>query len=448
VWTSKFLISKKKPQFTKNPETGEISESHIGEPTKHSFNSNLKFMLKVLQQPPQPFEVTLRLWNCSKLISIREIGQFTISLEVNLEANIDGKVDNKFEKFIKTPSSGCFAKTKVDAFDFLSAANIARETFENLMDFVRFEFEPNAINIDPSCYIKRLVDSKIAIFPISRGTPNPTPFISQEELLSFVKDIDTISKKTDLDINSISQIQSAIRQYRFGHDSDNFKDKFLYWWLGLEPISRFDEGDIGITVNNNISHLMAITYLNKLLTDLLSTLKHYEKSLPPELTAIYGADLKTLTTSQLLNILLDPAQKQHLLKHIRDYPVLSFNCQNIAENIADPKKTASYIEEHLKHVRWHLFRLYRIRCCIVHGSPIIFRLQLFSANLEYYLKQSILICIDTFKNNSHIPTLEEFFLRAITKYELLLSHLNEEHATNDVIYKVVVSDVLLEREKL
>lgn len=82
------------------------------------------------------------------------------------------------------------------------------------------------------------------------------------------------------------------------------------------------------------------------------------------------------------------------------------------ELATQPKKLASYLDEHEQRVSWHLERLYRFRCCLVHGTPVVTPLQLPTANLEYYLRECIYLVLDTLLAAPQIPTLEVIFERA------------------------------------
>jgi hypothetical protein len=74
---------------------------------------------------------------------------------------------------------------------------------------------------------------------------------------------------------------------------------------------------------------------------------------------------------------------------------------------------------------------------------IRFRLRLFSANMEYYLRQMTLTSIRTFQNNGHIDSFEELFLRASIVYEHLIESLEGGGATQANICDAVFSDILL-----
>ncbi|EKS72023.1 hypothetical protein BURK_009331 [Burkholderia sp. SJ98] len=67
-------------------------------------------------------------------------------------------------------------------------------------------------------------------------------------------------------------------------------------------------------------------------------------------------------------------------------------------------------------LRWHLQRIYRARCDIVHSAGRMLNIALLCANLEAYLKSVLTALLAAF---GRVPTLAsptEFFLRAEHTY--------------------------------
>ncbi len=169
----------------------------------YSFDDNLKFMLKILHQPRQEFEITLRISKCSSLPSITQYGSFLFSPD----AGITESEDEATKKFITQFQSVCFAKTTVNDFDHRSAAINAREELEQLIDLLRFGFEPDRVLIENICHVKRLSDDKDEIVITSHVLPNPTDDIPYGDFASFSNDLDIVSRKTNIDIISQTQLQ-------------------------------------------------------------------------------------------------------------------------------------------------------------------------------------------------------------------------------------------------
>ena len=403
----------------------------------HSFDDNLKFMLEVFNLHLQDFEVTLKLRRTQGLSFARKLGGFTFSGT----ANENGQTGDFGES-----TYFWYSKIKVSDYDFQAAAQNARESFEQLTDLIRFDYERSPIEIDPLCRIKRMGDGKTMDFKTQHVTPNPAGNSTPQGFESFSNDLNSVLEKKVIDDRSKSQLQAAIRQYRVGRDSENYKDKLLYWWMGLEALTNTEHSafkNIGKTVTHNTSRSMAITYLATLLDDFLATLRYCEIAWPPELVEISGvASVGDLSPPQLLTIIQSGA-RQKLVETLAKYPVLSYHGKALVDHLGSPASAAKHLESHLKHLEWHLERMYRIRCCIVHGTDIHFRLRLFAANLEYYLKRTIILCLNTFKRYDHITSLEELFRRAATTYDITIRSLKDQNATNEAVRQAVFASVPL-----
>ncbi|ADH86804.1 hypothetical protein DaAHT2_2134 [Desulfurivibrio alkaliphilus AHT 2] len=154
------------------------------------------------------------------------------------------------------------------------------------------------------------------------------------------------------------------------------------------------------------------------------------------------SQLDQLTAEHLVTI-LQSEERQTLWDQCADYPTLLLRGQEIADSLSEPQKTALRLKNHLQHLEWHLARLYRIRCCIVHGSPVRFRLGLLTANLEYYLKQVILLVISTFKNNGHVEGLADFFERAAFACKQAMEELEASDSGPDNVRSAVFRDFVL-----
>jgi hypothetical protein len=409
-------------------------------PPKRTFTENLLFMFRVLEYPPQDYEVTLRLSKGSNLQSVGTLGGFAFSVDSGLNAD-----NATIAKFANPSQAVCFAKTVVRDFDFRSAAISAMERLDDVVDLLRFGFEPNKLDVDDTGHVKRVTDSRQELILVKRIPPNPIEEMRYEDFVSFTKDVDIIGEKSVIEEESRRRLQAAIRQYRFGRDTDSYRDKFLYWWMGLEALA-YTGGPIGPTVTRNVSNAMAILYLRVLLQDLADTLKYCKIGWPRELAEASGAkELVSLSPSELLVLTERDETRRILASQCASRPTVSYFGSSLLESMSDPHKTAARLRLHLQHLEWQMSRLYRIRCCIVHGSDVRCRLGLFAANLEYYLRETILTCMDTFKANNHISTLEELFLRASLTRDRLLSALDKPGSSAKDTREAVFSGLVLAR---
>jgi hypothetical protein len=122
----------------------------------------------------------------------------------------------------------------------------------------------------------------------------------------------------------------------------------------------------------------------------------------------------------------------------------SLSIKRLSDQLQDPKKTADLLAMHYKHLNWQVARLYRIRCCIVHGSPIIFRLPLFAANLEFYLRELIIVCLRALSLNKHVNSLREVFHRASLVRLRTDSELRATPLSPDAVPSAVFSAMIIQ----
>jgi hypothetical protein len=425
-WHAHFLKSKKKDQL-------------------YDFSQNLRFMLEMFSKPPLKYHVTLRIQGSDRLADLSSHEGFDFSPNIHLAPETDLE-----RKFAISQTSVAFATTTVDAFDPLSAAYTAKESFEQLADLFCFDFEPRSVRVDKRCYVRRDRDDRKDMLLLEHRIPNPIENLEYEDFVSFAEDLDIISKQPQIEEPSKRLLNGAIRQYRFGKDSESYKDKFLNWWMGLEALAYVSRGKgIGETVMFNVGHAMTQGYLFRLLRDLATTLKYCKIAWPQELANCSGCDsLADLTVSQLLTIILSEPDRDRLWRLCPAHPSLLYRGKRLCDFLADPKKTSELIETHRKHLEWHLLRLYRIRCCIVHGSEVRIRLALPTANLEYYLKQTLLLVIKAFRNNHHIRSLNEIFKRASYGNGRIIESLNANGAGPEEMRQAVFANLVTQERPL
>jgi hypothetical protein len=88
--------------------------------------------------------------------------------------------------------------------------------------------------------------------------------------------------------------------------------------------------------------------------------------------------------------------------------------------------------------------LYRIRCCIVHGSAVRFKLPLFTANMEFYLKELIIVCLRSLTLNPHVVSLREVFQRAAFARQRLDAELRVAPPNPDAVRNAVFNSVVIQ----
>jgi hypothetical protein len=407
----------------------------------YPFNKNLEFLLAQLSRGKQEFRVSLRLTGSNKLSSI---GAFH---SLNLASTITLLAKNEAEKRFAEPNPlVTFATTTIQAVDAMSAAIETRTIAEQLLDLMRFDYEHRkVVRIEDQSYVRRNQDGRSELIRIRHAVPNPREEVNDNDFHRFLRELDGLTNKPRLAASACRQLNATIRQYRFGSDSEDYRYKFLSWWMGLEALTVTGHGKtIGETVTLNASRAMMLRYVFRLVRDLLTTLKYIRIEWPTELAGHTScATLNDLTISQLLVLLQSNTHAEKLWQLCVNHPMVVYRGKSIEKSLSSPKAMLEKLSSHLRHLEWHIARLYRIRCCIVHGSPIRFHLGLFAANLEFYLKELTRFTLATFRDNDHIESLEELFHRVSITNSRTLSNLEDSHASADTVREALFSDVVV-----
>jgi hypothetical protein len=407
----------------------------------YSFEKNLSFLLTQLSRDNQEFRVSLRLTGSNKLSSIGAFRSLNLAPTITLVAKTNAE-----KRFAEPNSLVTFATTTVQAVDAVSAAIETRTIAEQLLDLMRFEYEHrNVLRIEDQCYVRRNQDGRSELLRIRHAVPNPREAVKDDDFHRFVRDLDGLTHKPRLDPAACRQLNAAIRQCRFGSDGEDYRHKFLSWWMGLEALTVTALGKpIGETVTHNVSRAMTRRYVFRLVRDLLITLKYLRIEWTAELAGHTGcATLNDLTISQLLVLLQSNTHTDKLCELCKDHPMVVFRGKSIEKALSSPTAMLEKLRGHLRHIDWHVARLYRIRCCIVHGSPIRFQLGLFAANLEFYLKELIRFTLVSFCDNDHIESLDELFHRVAVACDRTLADLEDQQASSDTVRDAVFGDVVV-----
>lgn len=411
-----------------------------------SFDERIKFMLRRVQQGPETFRVTLRLSGSQNLATIKKFHELDLNDSVDIATvNQDKLNKQQLERFAQASSYTTFATTSVDALDRESAAMAGRARVESLLDLFRFDYEARVIKLEPWCLVCRERDGRAYLLEIQHTVPNPA---RTNDFDGLAGQVDRLLEKDCIDPVSRMRLSAALRQYRFGSDSQSYPDKFMAWWMGLEVLARSEgERSIGDAVTNNVSSGLLADYLRRLLLDFTETLQHSGISWPTELNDIAGCrPAEQLTLPVMLRILRDPCGAKTLWERYAEHPLVVYRGKHLQQVLSDSKMLAKQLEIHRNHLQWHLARLYRIRCCIVHGSPVIFDLPLYAANLEFYLKEIIRLALRILTQHDHIKNVDELFYRAAQRNALVQNLLTTSNVPVDAVQEAVLMDLVAQAQ--
>jgi hypothetical protein len=412
-----------------------------------NFSANLRFLLQQISWGKQSYRVILRFVGSSKLADFGEFAGFQFRSQPGftpLEGNTTAS--DRQRRFATVTPLTVFAETSVEAVDLTAAAITAREKFEQCLDQLRFNFEPEPLKVDERCFVERLGDNHTDIRVVRHLVPNPHHHLEPKAFREFSEEMTKLMKRSSVDAESRERLQAAIRHYRFGSDAETYKDKFLNWWMGLEFLSYVNsDGYIGRTVAAHTSDALLQRYLYRLVSDLVRTIKSQEIAWDADLAAASGvATLNDLEYPGALKLLQAQPMATKLVNSFPNNPIAALRIGRLATILQDPKKTADALAAHQRHLLWQLGRLYRIRCCIVHGSAVRFKLPLLAANMEFYLKELIIVCLRSLTLNPHVHSLREVFQRTVFARQRLDADLRVAPPNPDAVRNAVFNSVVIQ----
>ena len=221
----------------------------------YSFADNFEFVVRQLKRPPDEFQVAFRISGGKNVRRLSSFRDFSLSTDCPIS------VQHDYEDALATPDDfTTFACGRFYAADFSSAAIIAREEIEPLLDSLRFRFEPGLLEIERECLVIREGDQRRKIISLTNPVPNPIEVLDEDDFNTFSGKLSHILGSRVFEDESKNRLETALRRYRAGRDSHNYSEKFLNWWMGLEALANVGGTRIGRTVTDNVSHVMLTGY--------------------------------------------------------------------------------------------------------------------------------------------------------------------------------------------
>jgi hypothetical protein len=363
----------------------------------YSFDDNFSFATDIISREPSQYDIIFRLQGCRKYTHLKDILGDKISQSIELEG-----AHPSVTAFLSPGQTVLFAKFRVFAQDDRSAGLKAKRELDGILDLIRFELEQQVISIDDEFISVREKESSARRFRLPTIIPNPSRKMEPAHFETFIGRFNRIFQNDGLDTESKGKIKSALRFYRMGKDSDLFENKFLNWWTALEFLTRTGEqGGIIEEVKGKRLPMLVLHYL--------------EKHLISYKNALLVCGVKTLTDPttpmELYTQLHDTNQYQDIIDQLEDVPALKFKLDGFKAQTATGKALCAFHQKHELHLNWHIHRIWRIRCDIVHSAQYRLNLNLLSANLEYYLKSLLSLIINQFASDKGIDSINELYIR-------------------------------------
>ena len=380
------------------------------------FHQSFAIARKILERDKIEYEAILKMTGWSDDTSIPDsVGGVAFAKESCLRyeaSRLSPKLRAGVTKFEAHGPGTLYAVVPVTAADERSAGVAAKEKLDAALDFIRFELEGHRVSTDAEFVVQRPLRDWVRVLPLPSAIPNPRRNTTHEDFAGFLAKCSNVLQSPMLTRETSQKVMSALRFYRLGGDSPGMENKLLNWWTALEYLSRTGaDGGIMEQVEKRTTWTLVLGYLPKLLNDLKMTLGYCRirpsgKSESGGVTSYASVDLVSFR-----QMLLDHDEQAHILDSTKDYPYLRETVREFAGAIESPESTLMVLKRHEQHVRWHINRIWQLRCDIVHAAEHTVNLTLYCANLEYYLKSVIAFVMDSVDANTHLETMDELFAR-------------------------------------
>ena len=299
----------------------------------------------------------------------------------------------------------------VQARDDRSAGTKAQEIVGDHVDLLNFALS-SSLSITPQFVAIRNEDNNLGRYSLPPRVPNPNFGVASHKFDAFMNSLISVQNRADLDEESKKRIRSALRFYRIGREEDQIENKFLNWWLALEYLVGRDRDSIITGIEKKLSAVLLLGYVSKYL-------ESYKEVLPiigvaPKV-ATHLADytsFKDVPALELLETLRDSANAEAIISACADYPHFAFQLDWFHSQIVDSATLTKFLERHRDRVKAQIHRVYRVRNDIVHSAGYALNITLLCANLEYYLRQTILFVVHNLGQGAASQSLEETYARA------------------------------------
>lgn len=318
---------------------------------------------------------------------------------------------------MKAQGHRLFATCDANAIDARTAGQLIHDRINRVIDLVRFEYDRANIVVSEQFAVRRPAEERWRLLPIPKVVPNPQSSVSPSELDTFAQNVGTLVSGDRFSQEGRDRVLAAFRLYRTGADTTSFENKLVNWWTGLEFLAKGMGGSNSISdaVEGSVTPvLMGIAVINHLAA-------YREVLLEQSVELVDGESgqpiaLKELDFAQLYDVLADPDQRGTINRQLHGIPLTQLRFDQFMGYLASPADMETFLARCEQGLRWHLQRVWRARCDIVHSAGRMVNIALLCANLEAYLKSVLTALLSAF---GRIPTLaspQEFFIRSEHSY--------------------------------
>jgi hypothetical protein len=393
-------------------------------PKTYVFEHKLGLLARILKEPPTLYRVLFAIDNIKSAEHYpRSMGGIVFSRRPEGWQCSSGSV----AAYLTPQSRRVFAEVQVKAREVRAAGREAHRRVSNVLDLARFEYEPERIHLAEEFLITEATrGDRIRRYPVPKLVPNPDGITGLPDLHAFVQSVDELLSAEKFSQEGRDRVLSAFRLYRLGADANSFESKLANWWTAIEFLVRGLKGGtrIGSAVENNVAPVLCLAYPRTLLLDTRLTISSLPESIidpathaPLELSRDPGEIFRVFRRDDI---------RAAVTRAFSNEPYLQWKISNILGALFQPAACRSLLSDHERRVRWQIQRVWRARCDIVHSARRAVSESLLCANLEFYLKMTLMSLLAQLRRVKTLSGPEEFFERQGYTYQRLSADLDAD----------------------
>ncbi|WP_233238183.1 hypothetical protein [Bordetella sp. LUAb4] len=383
----------------------------------YAFGSALDAVCMQLNACPKPYRVTFTISNVTKPNQFPEVVG-----DIEFKANapeLAPKTSDYVKRYASRGRGTLFATTTVEAQDGRMAGSIAGDRIAQVLDVVRFDYERKHIQLADRFLIEER--NRHILLQVPGTVPNPDTSLSAVQLDGFMRRLQDLFSSGTLTPDAKDRIYAAFRLYRLGADTANFENKLVNWWTAVEFLvkgSGAAGGGIGAGVEHSLAPTIALSYLPKHLTALREILL----AVGIELLDANGTrlEIKHARLLECYGLLKQEKYAEQIRAATSSRPFIWSKTVRFLEIAAEQTRLAETLRNHELRLRWHIQRIYRARCDIVHSAQRIVSATLLCANLEFYLKTVLSSFLEALHRHPTLRSPREFFDRQEHAYQQIV----------------------------
>lgn len=359
---------------------------------------------------------------------------------------------------------GLELKTSKDIISKLSShkKNISKQHLDNSKEYIEIKFKLLSNNLFASVEktmndleqdlsmlsfndnIVRIDKGKIVVLVNDSKNIDKYKMIHNDDLFSIGSNKERQKLKSDfqsiklllrsIDSKDSDRIYSALKNYSMGVASYSQETVFIMLWSSLESLVKMGY------YRSNIDHIIEIipkilclnyayTLIEVFFQELISIKIKYIKFKSLETNDLINVDLTDEISSEKILFfykLMNNKEYEVELISNGNYVLLDNRYKELKRKFVDFNEIKCILVQHEEKIRWHLYRLYRVRNSLVHAAKADTKISVLTEHLDYYVRElisSVLNHMDIIKKVG----LGEYFLNIENEYNYLIDLLSERN---------------------